>query len=208
MSIDSRDQTPPPEPLREVDESDRDRTDTSKRDEGQTLVDDNRQPFDSQRRPLDIEKPAGTWEVPDTRTYGNPINEQYENWTRTATGAPEGMEYPVSNENRECWFDTRYVEDRNGEPTEVLVDAKGDYAQFIDNDTGDWKDFWKNPKDSGHNGQLLRAQHQVEVADGRPVEWWCMQPEAAEKLNEAFENNPALSGKVVAVHRPMPERDT
>jgi hypothetical protein len=198
MSIDSRDQPPPPEPLREVTESDHDRTDTSKRDEGQSLVEANRQPFDSQGRPTDIDDPAGRWEVGPLRTRG----QEYEGWSREETGAPQGMEYHVTNEIGNRWLDTRYVEDRNGEPTEVLVDAKDDYAQFIDPETGDWKDWW-----TGLDGALGQAQDQVDVADGRPVEWWCSQPEVAERFTEAFESDFNLNGKITAVHRPMPERD-
>lgn len=208
MSIDSHDHLSPTEPLREVTESDRHRGDTSKRDEGQKLVDAKRQPFDSQGRPTDIEDPAGRWEVPRTRTHGQEINARYEDWSREETGAPDGKEYRASDEGRERWFDTRYVEERDGEPTEVLVDAKGRYAQFLDRDTGDWQGWWEDSKQGkGLDGELEQAKGQVNVADGRPVEWWCMEPEVAEKFNEAFEDEPRLNGRITAVHRPMPERD-
>ena len=48
------------------------------------------------------------------------------------------------------------------------------------------------------------ADRQVKAADGRPVEWWCAEEEAADAFDERFAFDRRLRGRIEAVHKPMP----
>jgi hypothetical protein len=147
---------------------------------------------------------AGQWAPPTTpRHHGHPFNAEYEAWIRRETGGPEdGTEYRVQHDGEQAFFDATDVQDRDGVPTEVLIDGKGRYEQFIDPDTGDFKPWWRDSEKSGLPGELAQAERQVRVADGRPVEWWCAEQATADAFNDAFANNPNLSGRIVAVYKP------
>ena len=142
---------------------------------------------------------------PPERYHGDGFNRRYEEWAREVSGGRPGSEYLVERGDRRVYFDTRSVEERGGELVEVLVDAKGRYAQFIDPDTGDWYDFFGDSRRSGLGKLLERARDQVDVADGRPVEWWCAEPEPADLFNEAFEDDDDLRNRIRAAYRPMPD---
>ena len=151
--------------------------------------------------------PAGSWtDPPASRSYGDPFNERYEEWVRSETGGPAGKEYLVRGDGRQALFDATTVREQDGNQTEVLIDAKGRYAQFIDPESGRFKDFWANSRDSGLNGELKQARRQVDVADGRPVEWWCAERQTARAFNQAFAGS-GLAGHIRAVYRPMAEQE-
>jgi hypothetical protein len=147
---------------------------------------------------------AGQWEPPTTpRHHGHPFNAEYEAWIRRQTGGPEdGTEYVVRHDGEQAFFDATDVRDADGTSTEVLIDGKGRYEQFIDPDTGDFRPWWRDSERSGLPGELAQAERQVRVANGRPVEWWCAEQATADAFNDAFANNPNLNGRIVAVYRP------
>lgn len=149
---------------------------------------------------------AGQWSPPTTpRHHGHPFNAEYEAWIRRQTGGPnDGNEYLVQHNGEQAFFDGNEFQDRGGTQTEVLIDGKGRFEQFIDPQTGDFQRWWGDQKKTGLGGELLQAERQVRVADGRPVEWWCAERATADAFNDAFANNPNLRGRIVAVHKPMP----
>ena len=149
---------------------------------------------------------AGQWEPPpQTRTYHDPFNAEYEAYVRQQAGGPDdGTEYVVRHDGEQAYFDGTEVQDRDGTPTEVLLDAKGHYAQFVDPKTGEFKRFFVISEDSGLGGEFRQAERQVRVADGRPVEWRCAEQAAADAFNDAFRDNPNLRGRIVAVYQPPP----
>jgi Restriction endonuclease fold toxin 5 len=147
---------------------------------------------------------AGQWEAPSTpRHHGNPFNAEYEAWVRRQTGGPEdGTEYLVRHGDEQAYFDAADVQDRDGVPTEVLLDAKGRYENFVDPETGSFREWWADSERSGLPKELEQAERQVRVANGRPVEWWCAEQATADAFNEAFADNPRLNGRIVAVYKP------
>jgi hypothetical protein len=147
---------------------------------------------------------AGQWSPPTTpRHHGHPFNAEYEAWIRRQTGGPEdGTEYLVRHDGEQAFFDANDVRDHDGASSEVLIDGKGRYEQFIDPDTGDFKPWWRDSEKSGLPAELAQAERQVRVADGRQVEWWCAEQATADAFNDAFANNPNLNGRIVAVYRP------
>jgi hypothetical protein len=149
---------------------------------------------------------AGQWVQPTTpRHYGDRFNKDYEDWIRRQTGGPaDGREYQVQRGGEQALFDGNDFQDRGGTQTEVLIDGKGRYEQFIDPDTGDFRPWWRNQQDSGLGGEIAKAERQVRVANGRPVEWWCAEQASADAFNDHFARNPNLRGRIVAVHKPMP----
>jgi hypothetical protein len=150
------------------------------------------------------DRPRDGWVDQPVREFQRPINAHYEAWVREETGGPPHMEYAVDDgKGGFVHFDSRVVEERDGERIEVLIDAKGSYAQFLDAD-GDWSEFFTRFEDKGLNRMRYDAGRQVAAAGGRPVEWWCMQEEVAEALNDAFERDDKLRGRIEAVYRPMP----
>lgn len=158
--------------------------------------------------PGEVRRPGDGWVDQPVREFQRPINAHYEAWVRDETGGPERMEYAIADgKGGFVHFDSRMVEERDGERVEVLIDAKGSYAQFLDAD-GDWKTFFVRMEDTGLKRMLRDADRQVRAADGRPVEWWCMQADVADAFNETFEDEPELAGKISAVYRPMPEQET
>ncbi len=46
----------------------------------------------------------------------------------------------------------------------------------------------------------------IRVADGRPVEWWVAEPEAARAFGRAILGIRELRGRVRAVYKPMPDQ--
>jgi hypothetical protein len=151
-----------------------------------------------------VRDPAGQWAPPETpRHHGHPFNAEYEAWIRRETGGPEdGTEYRVRHDGEQAFFDANDVQDRGGTPTEVLIDGKGRYEQFIDDDTGDFKEWFADSEKSGLPKELEQAERQVRVANGRPVEWWCAEQATADAFNAAFQDNPNLRGRIVAVYKP------
>jgi len=99
------------------------------------------------------------------------------------------------------------VEIRGGVPTEVLVDAKGRYKRFIEAETGGWKEFWEHSQKSGLRKIVQRAERQVRVANGRPIEWWCAELATARAFRDEVDNNPKLTGRIRVRYKPMPQQD-
>lgn len=52
-----------------------------------------------------------------------------------------------------------------------LGDAKAHYAQFVDDDSGEFKDWWARSP-SGGKAMLDQAQRQLKAARGTPVTWY------------------------------------
>jgi hypothetical protein len=153
------------------------------------------------------DRPSDGWVDQPVREFQRPINAHYEAWVREETGGPARMEYAVDDgKGGFVHFDSRMVEERDGERLEVLIDAKGTYAQFLDAE-GEWKGFFGRMEDTGLARMLRDADRQVRAADGRPVEWWCMQADVADAFNETFKDDPGLAGKIRAVYRPMPGQE-
>ncbi|MFC7621250.1 hypothetical protein [Microlunatus sp. GCM10028923] len=158
---------------------------------------------------------TGTWAGPGGRSFGRTINAIYEIYVQQLAARLSGRdhgdslvghEYKVENGGRQAWLDTVLVEVRGGEPIEIGIDAKGSYAQFIDGETGEFKDFWTNLKSekSGLDGELRQAKRQTS-AMSRPIEWWCLERETAEAFDEAFQSDDRTRGKVRAKWVPIPK---
>jgi hypothetical protein len=149
---------------------------------------------------------AGQWQHPPAaRTYHTPFNAEYEAYVRQQAGGPnDGTEYLVQHDGEQAFFDATEVQDRDGTPTEVLLDAKGRYEQFVDPETGEFREWWAESERSGLPKELDQAERQVRVANGKPVEWRCAEQATADAFNEAFRNNPNLRGRIVAVYQPPP----
>lgn len=147
---------------------------------------------------------AGEWVEAPARSYGHDVNARYEAWVRAETRGPAGHEYRVIDaDGSPVYFDARTVEVRDGEPVEVLLDAKGRYEQFLDAD-GKWHGFFGDQPGTGLERMLDDARRQVDAAGGRPVQWWCLEERAAVGFNRAFAFNQDLRGRIEAVHRPLP----
>ena len=110
-------------------------------------------------------------------------------------------------------FTSRTIETRDGEPVEVLIMAKAGYEERLDAH-GKWKKGFARAENvgmlMGEEGfgliaEMDAARRQVRVADGRPVQWWCLEEAAAEAFNEEFRRRDELRGRIEAVYRPMPE---
>jgi len=144
------------------------------------------------------------------RNYGDPFNAAYEIYVQelaahlsSRTSKP-GMEYHAAGNDKEAWMDTVCLVERGGQTVEILIDAKGRHAQFLDKD-GEWIGYWETSKKGGLPGAMKDAKRQVEAADGRSVEWWCAERDVARRLNRDFDDRPHLRGKVRAVWKPFPE---
>ncbi|WP_283138499.1 Tox-REase-5 domain-containing protein [Rhizohabitans arisaemae] len=144
------------------------------------------------------------WVAAPPRHHGAPFNADYEEWVRRECGGPPGREYLIMRTGEKVLFDAMRIEQRNGVPVEVLVDAKGRYAQFIDKTTGTFHKWWARSKNSGLPEMLERALKQIKAGGGRRVEWWCAEPEVARLFNDEFEDDDRLEGRIRAVYRPMP----
>ncbi|WP_283138628.1 hypothetical protein [Rhizohabitans arisaemae] len=144
------------------------------------------------------------WVVAPPRYHGAPFNADYEDWVRRECGGPPGREYLVVRGDEKVLFDAARTEQRDGIPVEVLIDAKGRYAQFIDKATGEFHSWWAESRRSGLPKLKERALDQVQVGAGRPVEWWCAERNVARLLNGIFALDNRLAGRIRAVHRPMP----
>ena len=148
--------------------------------------------------------PAGTWATPPKRSFGNPFNAEYEEWVKTENGGPAGdLEYQVIGPNgRPVWFDAQRIEDTGSGKVEYLIDAKGNYGQFVKPD-GTFKWFFQERGGLDHTRE--QAERQVRAARGRPVEWWCADEAFADALNEYIEDIAVLNGKIEAIYKPYPE---
>ena len=149
-------------------------------------------------------EPAGEWATPPKRTFGNQFNADYEQWVKTSNGGPgDEREYRV----RGVWFDARRIETEGGRPTEVLLDAKGEYDKFIDRRSNDWREFFQKFPESGIQGLISEARRQVNAAGDQPVEWWCAQKDSARLIRTWFRDVPELQGRVKVLYKPMPEEE-
>jgi hypothetical protein len=148
--------------------------------------------------------PAGTWATPPKRSFGNPFNAEYEEWVKTANGGPAGdLEYHVIGPSgKAVWFDAQRIEDTGTGKVEYLIDAKGNYGQFVQPD-GTFKWFFRERGGLEHTRQ--QAERQVRAAGGRHVEWWCADEEFADALNDYLDRDVYLRGKIEAIHKPYPE---
>jgi hypothetical protein len=171
-------------------------------------VDDALDPhLDAPPRPRPTIESDGRWITPGqepgvgARHHGNPFNRDYEDWIRTRAGGPHGQEFRYNDVD----FDAIDIHHHDGTPGDVLIDAKGDYDQFIDPNTGDWKTYWTRSTRKGISGEIEQAVRQVEAAAGTPVEWRCAQQESADLFNLAFREDPRLRGKIRAVFVEPPE---
>jgi hypothetical protein len=151
--------------------------------------------------------PVGRWAVSPPRTFGDPFNERYEVHVRKSAGGPHDQEYLVERDGERVWFDATRRDVRDSKTVEVLIDAKGQYAQFIDRKTGEFALWWRKQTKSGLRGALTQAQRQVRVADGRPVEWHCAEEATADLFNDEFSVDPALDGRIEAIYKPMPDTE-
>jgi hypothetical protein len=109
---------------------------------------------------------------------------QYE---KQVTGAPNNVEYEVDGKK----FDG-YDAQRN-----VLIDAK-DYG--LDNPLVKGQPDFLITK--FQNETLVDAKDQVQKAGAAKVEWHVKTKEGASKLNELFESDPDLKGKITVVWNP------
>lgn len=76
----------------------------------------------------------------------------------------------------------------------VLTDAKGYYAQFIEN--GQWKPWF-----TGEQGLLDQAQRQINVAGGTPIRWVFAEAEAASLVERILQSR-GYSGIEIVVQAP------
>jgi hypothetical protein len=150
------------------------------------------------------------WGRPPPRRYGDPFNAAYEIYVQelaahlsSRAGQP-GMEYHAAGTDKAAWMDTVCLVERDGQTVEVLIDAKGQHAQFLDKH-GEWIGYWANSKKKGLPGLMKDAKRQVDAAGGRPVEWWCAEQDVARQLNRDFARRPHLRDRVRAVWKPFPE---
>jgi hypothetical protein len=134
-----------------------------------------------------------------------PFSAEYEALIRRQTGRPEdGTEYLVRHNDEQAFFDATDVPDRGGVSTEVLVDGKGLYEQFIDPNTGDFERWWRATRSRPASAARSCGPNGRSGSPTRPVGWWCAERATADAFNDAFANNPNLRGRIVAVHKPMP----
>jgi hypothetical protein len=156
---------------------------------------------------------GGRWAKPDSaRSHGKSFNAVYEIYVHELaahlSGEPgrPGLEYVAVGNDKQAWMDAVWRTERAGVSVEILIDAKGRHAQFLDQH-GDWKSFFAAFKDKGKGlpGLIDRAGRQVRASGGRPVEWWCAELEVARSMNREFARFRHLDGRVKAVWKPFPE---
>lgn len=159
--------------------------------------------------------PAGNWSTPGGRSFGRTINAIYEIYVqhraarlsgRDHGDSAVGQEYKVEHGDSQAWLDTTPVELRDGKPIEIGIDAKGQYAQFVETDTGMFKNFWTKIMSgtSGLEGEVRQAMRQANAMNGQ-IEWWCLERETATAFNRAFRADPRTRGGVRAKWVPVPE---
>ncbi|GAB3755227.1 Tox-REase-5 domain-containing protein [Microlunatus parietis] len=159
----------------------------------------------------EVDQPIGRWVDPPRRTFNDPYNQRYEDHAREITGAPAGKEYRIEHDGTAAHMDTRTFRDHGDQSTEVVVDAKGRYRQFISSD-GNWHDWFGESKKGGVPGMIETALRQIKAADGHPVEWWFAEPESANAFQRSARGNQHLrryvtDGTFTVRHLPMPEQD-
>lgn len=155
-------------------------------------------------------KDRGRWAKPATRSHGKSFNAVYEIYVHELAahlsgepGRPD-MEYVAVGNDKQAWMDAVWRTERDGAVVEVLIDAKGHHAQFLESD-GRWKQFFVEIEAKGLPGLIKTATRQVQASGGRPVEWWCAEREVARAMNRAFAQVRRLHGRVKAVWKPFPE---
>lgn len=141
----------------------------------------------------------GHWARPPTRR-SSLASHRYERWVRTRAGGPPDLEFAVTHrDGKPIWFDG-VRQDADGQ---VLLEAKGHYACFIDPVRDDWFPWYRWSERSGLPALIGQARRQVEAAQGVPVEWLCAELSVADLLGDEFRASPALSGRVSARFEPM-----
>lgn len=85
----------------------------------------------------------------------------------------------------------------DGYPNGVLTEVKGQYAQFVNNETGQFQTWWK-----GSDGIVSQARRKLDASKGSPVQWIIAEPRAAAAFQELFKAN-GISGIIIKVV-PMP----
>ncbi|GAB3753292.1 hypothetical protein [Microlunatus parietis] len=115
---------------------------------------------------------TGNWAAPGSRSHGRTVNAIYEIFVQHRAArlsgrdhgeSVVGQEYKVEHDGSQAWLDTVLVEERDGEPTEIGIDAKGSYAQIVDKDSGKFKAFWRNFKSDkgGLESEIRQAVRQA-----------------------------------------------
>ncbi|WP_341466424.1 Tox-REase-5 domain-containing protein [Mycobacteroides abscessus] len=127
-----------------------------------------------------LPKPIGQW-GPSNETFGG-FSKAYQ---EAITGRPISDAYLVDGVK----FD--------GYPNGVLTEVKGQYAQFVNKETGQFQTWWK-----GSDAIASQARRQLDAAKGSPVQWIVAEPQAAAAFQELFNAN-GISGIIIKVV-PMP----
>ncbi|MBQ2802855.1 MAG: hypothetical protein IJF07_03045 [Lachnospiraceae bacterium] len=66
----------------------------------------------------------------------------------------------------------------------VLLDAKGKYAQFIDKNTGEFKDWF-----SGKQDFIDEAKRQINASEGAKIQWYFAEEESLAAVQDLFMDN-------------------
>jgi hypothetical protein len=122
-----------------------------------------------------VELGPGTWQ---------PINEHMSTRARRyqerITGVPSSVGYVVNN--------VRFDGYRNG----VLFDAKDQYTQFVDANTGEFHGWY-----NGKQGLLDQASRQINAAGTIPIEWHVSDLDAANTISSLLRDNGHQAIRVV-----------
>lgn len=157
-------------------------------------------------------EPVGTWVWPPKRTHdhkrGSTFNADYERYVKRSNGGPDdGREYLVKHGRWQAHFDAIRLERNSAGATEILIDAKGRYGQFVDKRTGEFHAFFRASEKSGIKKLEEEARRQTLAANGKPVEWWCADELAADAFDDWFDRIPDLQGKIEVLYEPMPDKE-
>jgi len=120
----------------------------------------------------------GTW-----TSVNESMSAQSAAYQARITGADTGTAYVVNG--------VKFDGYQNG----VLLDAKANYGQFVDNTTGQFADWF-----TGQNKMVTQAQNQVTAANGNPIQW-VFQEESAANATRTLLNDKQISG-IEVVHAP------
>lgn len=63
----------------------------------------------------------------------------------------------------------------------ILLDAKGNYSQFINKNTGEFYDWF-----TGKQGLLDEARRQIDASEGARIQWYFAEEETRDVVQELF----------------------
>ncbi|HUY87787.1 MAG TPA: Tox-REase-5 domain-containing protein [Pirellulales bacterium] len=115
---------------------------------------------------------------PDSIRYQSQINHR-----------PPGWRYEIGT--------VKY--DGINEATGVLLEAKANYADFLDK-SGQWLPWFLNSEKGGVPGMLREVQRQIGTAGGRRIEWHVMQKDVADAIRATFADEGILAHNVEVIH--------